>query len=502
MDLISGADVVYALRQLLDPMVVLWLAIGVIAGLIFGAAPGVTATAGIAILTPFTFTLGFEASMALLLGAYCSGYFAGSYTAILINTPGTPSNAATAIDGYPMALNGEANRAMSLATACSFVGGFFSAAVLGLIAPGLAKVALSFTSVEYFGLAMLGLVCVAGVSGPSLLKGIAAGFIGVLLATFGIDPVSGTLRFDFGMPQLQGGLPILPALIGLFAISELLSKAARAGEVTMTLPPQKPFRLLSLFGILLRNRWLTLKSAVIGTIVGVLPGTGPIIASWIAYGEAARSPKPGDRYGRGEEKGVIACEVSNNAVTGGAMVPLLTVGIPGDPVTAILIGALLYQGIDPGPFFIRDNGDKFMHILVMLVAANVLMLVFGLAARRFLPYVVRIPTYTLVPVVAVLSAAGGYSINATGFEVGLIVVCGLAGYMMIQFGLPVGPILLGLVLGPYVEENLRNGLAANDGDWSVFFTRPISAGILATMLLLLYFFWRSHRRGRLVARES
>jgi len=493
MDLISASDVLFALGQLADPVVMLWLVVGVVAGMIFGATPGVTATAGIAILTPLTFKLNFESSMALLLGAYCSGYFAGSFPAILINTPGTPANAATGFDGYPMALKGEANRAMSLATACSFVGGVFSAIVLGLVAPGLAKIALSFTSVEYFGLAMLGLICVAGVSGPSLLKGISAGLIGVLLATFGLDPIAGTVRFDFGLPELQGGLPLLPALIGLFAISEMIAKAAQAEQVSTALPPQNPFRLVWVFGIFLKNKLLTLKSAVIGTVVGVLPGTGPIIASWIAYGEAVRNAKPGDTFGKGDEKGVIACETANNAVTGGALVPLLTVGIPGDPVTAILIGALLFQGIDPGPFFIRDNGDKFMHILVMLVASNVIMLIVGLGSRQILPVLVRVPTHTLVPVVAVLSAAGGYAVNATGFEVGLIMVCGLAGYLLIQFGIPVGAVLLGLVLGPYVEENLRNGLAANDGDWTVFFTRPISLGLMVLIAALIFFFWRTRR---------
>lgn len=502
MDLISFDHVVYAIGQLGDWRVLMWLFVGTLAGLVFGAIPGITATAGIAILTPFTFTLSFEAAMALLLGAYCSGYFAGSFPSILINTPGTPANAATGFDGYPMAQKGEANRAMSLATFCSFIGGIFSAIVLGLVAPTLAKIALSFTSVEYFSLAMLGLVCVAGVSGSNLLKGVAAGFMGVLLSTFGTDPITGSIRFDFGMVELQGGIPLLPALIGLFAITELLAKAAVADTATTTLPPQNPFKLVWLFGIILKNKWLTFKSAVIGTVVGVLPGTGPIIASWISYGEAVRNAKPGDTYGKGDEKGVIACETSNNAVTGGALVPLLTVGIPGDPITAVLIGALLFQGIDPGPFFIRDNGDKFMHILVMLMAANVLLLATGLASRKLLPYLVQVPTHTLVPVVAVLSAAGGYAVNATGFEVGFIIVCGIIGYFMIAFGIPVGPVLLGIVLGPYVEENLRNGLTANDGDWTVFLTRPISAFLLLCMCALIYFFWRTRRSGGALAHQG
>ena len=497
MDLIAGADILYALEQVADPAVLMWLAIGVIAGMIFGATPGMTVIAGLAILTPITFTLNFESSIALLLGTYLAGYFAGSIPAVLINTPGVPSNAATVLDGYPMALNGEADRAISLATACSFVGGVVSAIVLATIAPSLAKFAFSFTSIEYFCLALLGLVCVAAVSGKSLLKGVSAGCFGVLVSTVGIDPISGMVRFDFGMYELQGGIPLLPALLGLFAMTELLSKAAHAHTETRALPPQNTFKLVWLIGIFMRNKWLTLKSALIGVAVGVLPGTGPVIASWISYGEAARGAKPGDKFGEGDEKGIIACETSNNAVTGGALVPLLTVGIPGDPVTAVLIGALLYQGIDPGPFFIRDNGNMFVHILFMLVIGNLMMLIFAFGARRFMPYIVRIPTHTLVPVVAVLSAAGGYAINATGFEVAMIIVTGLIGYVFVRFGFPIAPVLLGIVLGPYVEENLRNGLAVHDGDFTVFFTRPVSAVLLIMTAALLGFFWHSRRKGKL-----
>ena len=494
MDLISTADILWALERLADPYVILALVLGVIAGMIFGAAPGVTAIAGLAVLTPLTFTLSFEAAMALLMGAYCAGYFAGSIPAILINTPGTPANAATALDGYAMARNGHADQAVCMAVTCSFIGGVFSAMVLSVAAPSLAKVALQFTSVEYFGLAVLGLVCVAAVSGGSLLKGLAAAGFGVVMGTVGVDPVGGTMRLTFDVFELQGGIPIIPALIGLFGITELLTKAAESDRVATMLPAQSPFRLTQLLGVYLRNKWATFRSAVIGTVIGILPGIGPLTATWLSYGEAARAAKPGDKFGDGDEKGVIATETANNAVTGGAMVPLLTIGIPGDPVTAVLIGALIFHEIDPGPFFIRDKGNMFIHILFMLVMANFVMLILGLAARRLLPLIVRIPNHTLIPVVAILSAAGGYAVNSTPFEVNLIIICGLAGFVLMRFGFPMAPIVIGLVLGPVVEENLRNALVGNDV--TIFVTRPISAGLmLATVGLVAFWTLRGRKSG-------
>ncbi len=487
MDLISQEDILWALAQFTDPVVVLLLVVGVVAGLIFGAAPGVTVIAGLAVITPITFDMDFGKAMALLLGAYTAGYFAGSIPAILINTPGTPANAATSIEGYMLAKKGRADEAVSLAVICSFIGGIFSVLVLASLAPGLAKVALKFTSVEYFSLALLGLFAVAAVAGQSLLKGIAAAMIGIIASTVGIDAVTGTQRLTFGTIDLLGGVPLIPALLGLFSITELLTKAQDVYASETMLPPQKEFRLRQVLPIYLRNKWLLLKSAVIGTFIGILPSLGPNIAAWVSFGEAARTAKPGDAYGEGEEKGVIAAETANNAVTGGGMVPLLTVGIPGDPVTAVLIGALIIQGIDPGPFFIRDDGNKFIFIIIAMGLANILMLALGLSARGLLRCVVRIPNHTLIPVVAVLSAAGGFAVNGTPFEVMAIMVIGLFGFILLRFEFPMAPIVLGLVLGPLLEENLRNGLTANDMDFTVFVTRPISGGIIAVTVILVAF---------------
>jgi putative tricarboxylic transport membrane protein len=486
MDLISLADLGTALTNLADPMLLGWLLLGVFIGLVFGAAPGLTATAGVAIATPLTFGIGFNDSMALLLGLYCAGYFAGSIPAVLINTPGAPGNAATAVDGYAMARKGHADLAISLAIVSSFIGGVVSAAVLMAFAPVLAGFALDFTAAEYFALALFGLICVAAVSRDSLAKGTISAIIGMLLGTVGIDPVGGMTRLTLGLPELQSGVPLLPALIAFFAITEVLAQAA-GPAASIEQREQQRMRVRDLLPIYLRHKWLVVKSAVIGTGIGILPGTGPTIASWISYGEAARSDPA---VGKGAPGGVIAPETANNAVTGGALVPLLTLGIPGDSVTAVLIGALLIQGIDPGPFFIVEHGDLFALILLILLAANTLILVLGLGLRRYLPAVLRVPPRILLPTIGVLCATGGFAISNSPFEVGLIAVLGTGGFLLACFGFPMPPLVIGMVLGPIVEVNLRNALIANQMDPTIFITRPISATLLLALAVVLLLAWR------------
>ncbi|MGP1678690.1 MAG: tripartite tricarboxylate transporter permease [Burkholderiales bacterium] len=461
-----------------DPLLWLWIFGGVLIGIIFGATPGLTATAGVAIATPLTFSLDFQLSMSLLLGIYCGGYFAGSIPAILMNIPGAPGNAATAIDGHAMAARGEADKAICLAVTSSFVGAIFSILVLALVAPALGSFALQFTSVEYAMLGVFGMTCVAGISGGAIGRGVIGATIGMILGTVGIDSVGGMERLTLGMPALQGGVPLVPALLALFALTELLGQAgeSRKGDVP---PVQNRAQLGAVLASLLRNKWLLLKSSLIGTAVGVLPGTGPTIASWLSYGEAVRSGAHEHRFGEGAEEGVIAPESANNAVTGGALVPLLTLGIPGDTVTAVLIGALLIHGIDPGPFFMTSNADLFAQILLILVLANITMLAIGLGLRQWLPMILGVPLRILIPLVAVICAAGGFAIGNSPFDVGLIFVLGLGGYALFTFGVPMPPIVIGLVLGPIIERNLRDALTVHHMDLTVFLTRPISAVLLA-----------------------
>ena len=496
MDLIPLDTLAAGALAVVQPEVLLWTLIGVLVGFVFGAAPGLTATTGVAIATPLTFGAGFDVAMALLLGIYAAGYFAGSIPAILINTPGAPGNAATALGGYRLARAGKADLAISLAVMASTIGGVISLLILMVAAPNLASFALAFTSVEYFALGLFGLICVAAVSGGSLVKGILGAAFGMFLGTVGIDEVGGITRFTFGLPELQGGVPLIPALIALFAVTEMLQQAAAQQDAAI-LPPQQRHPVLRLPGVALRHGWLLLKSSLIGTFIGILPGTGPTIAAWIAYGQSQRRKAAADGEDVAATRGVIAAESANNAVTGGALVPLLTLGIPGDTVTAVLIGALLIQGIDPGPFFIFEHGDLFAQILTILLVAALMTLVLGLGARRVLPKILAIPPRILLPIIAVLCAAGGFAISHAPFEVGLIAVLGIAGYTLARFDFPMAPIVNGLVLGPIIEVNLRNGLAANAMDLTIFITRPISAVLLAAILVTLaWSTWRARTTER------
>lgn len=496
MDLIGGADIAEAFSLVSNVWVIFFVFIGAVIGMIFGAAPGLTAPSAIALFLPITYAMGPTTSMALLLGIYCSGYFAGSIPAILINTPGTPSAAATALDGFAMAKAGESDRALSLAVICSFIGGLFSLLLLLTIAPALAKVALSFTSVEYFSFALVGIVCVAGISQGSMIKGLAAALIGIFVSTVGLDPVSGVGRFMFGQPNLMAGIPTITALIGLFALGQMLLTSKTGVEENITLPLQKTVSQMDVLKDIGRNKWLVFKSALIGSLIGVLPGTGPAIASWVSYSDALRTAKPGDKFGKGEVKGVIAAEVSNNAVTGGALVPLLTLGIPGDPVTAVLIGALMIQGVHTGPFFISQNGSLFVSILLLLFLSNIFMVILGLSGRKLATRILSIPPGIMVPTICLLAAAGSFSIHNNAFDLRLVMIFGVLGYLLSRFKFPTAPAVLGIVLGPILEQNLRNALTVSDMDFTVFLTRPVSAISLAITAFLFYLWMAPGRKSK------
>jgi len=477
-----------------QPEVWWWLAVGTALGMFFGAAPGLTATAGIAIATPLTFGLDFASAMALLLGLYCAGYFAGSVPAILVNMPGAPGNAATSLDGHAMARAGRADRALGLAIFGSMAGGIMSVTVLALAAPILANFALRFTAVEYAVLALFGLTCIASISRGSLAAGALGAVIGMSLGLIGIDPVGGMDRLTFDIPHLLNGVALLPALIAFFAMTELFSQVV-GGSANKPLPTQERCSLISILAAMIRN-WVTLiKSSLIGIGIGLLPGTGPTIASWISYGEAARND-PGVGGKEGSDKGVIASEVANNSVTSAALIPLLTLGIPGDTVTAVLIGAFLIQGIDVGPLFIPSNGSLFLQILLLLLGANLVIFAAGFGLRRWLPLLLRIPPRILVPLIAVICATGGFAINNLSFDIVMVCTLGIIGFLLMRMGVPMAPVVLGLVLGPILERNLRDALTVHQMDFSVFLTRPISAVLLAiTCVVIVGSIYTASRRG-------
>lgn len=446
--------------------------LGVCAGIIFGAIPGLTATMGVALFLPFTFKMEPTAAFALLLGIYVGGIYGGSITAILIKTPGTGSAAATVVDGYPLAQKGLALEALSATTIASFIGGIFSCFVLIFLAPRLASVALKFGPAEYFAIGLFGLSIVSTLTTGNTVKGLISACIGLLIAMIGMDPVTGSLRLTFGSIEMIGGVEFVVALIGLFAISEVIFKVE---GLTRT----KGLDLGSVKGklvsksVIWANKFNILRSSVIGTIIGIIPATGGGMAAWLAYNEAKRASKHPEEFGKGCFEGVIAPEASNNAVTGGALVPLMTLGIPGDVVTAVLMGALMIQGLTPGPALFRDNPQVVTGIYAMMILANIFMLLIGLCAIKLFVKILKVPTKVLMPVVLIMCFVGAYAISNSVFDMKAAFVLGILGYVLQKAKYPMAPILLGLILEPIIESNFRRAITISHGSLSIFL-RPIS----------------------------
>ena len=445
-------------------------------GIVFGAIPGMTATMGVAIFLPFTFSMDPVTSFALLLGIYCGGTYGGSITAILIKTPGSPASAATVLDGYPLAQQGKALEALSAATIVSAIGGLFSCAILILVAPQLANVALKFGPPEYFAVGLFGISVVTTLSSDNLIKGLISACIGLGIATIGMDPIAGTTRFTFGNMNLMGGIYFVAALIGLFAVSEALSKLETSRDDIAKFKASEKNDLhghFVKFTVLRKNIFNLIRSSVIGTFIGIIPGTGSGVASWLSYNEAKRVSKNKDKFGNGAIEGVIASEAANNGVTGGTLVPLLCLGIPGDVVTAVLLGALMIQGLSPGPSLFTDRPDVINGIYVMLIIANIFMLILGLVGVKWFVKVLNVPSNILMPLVLVMCFIGSYAINNSVFDMTSMLCMGILGYLLIKGGFPIPPILLGIILESIIESNFRRALTMSQGDYSIFISRPI-----------------------------
>lgn len=463
----------------------LFLNIGVGAGIIVGALPGLTGTMCIALLLPMTYGLNSLTGMLLLLGVYCGGIYGGSITAILINTPGTPASAATALDGYAMARKGQAGRALQTALSASLVGGLFSCAVLIVAAPIIANFALRFGPAEYFALALFGLTIIASVGGDSLIKGLLMGMAGLLVSVIGLDPVDGIDRFSFGVTSLLGGIDIIPALIGLFAVTEIMSKAHGVYKPVATITEFKSEKKQSFWDVF-KYKTTLLKSSVIGTFIGAVPGTGAAIASFLSYNEAKRVSKHPDEFGHGSEDAVVASEAANNAVTGATLIPLLTLGIPGDTNTAILIGALTMQGIIPGPQLFVQQREWVYSIMLGLIIVNLFMYFQGKFFIRSFVNVTKIPTQIMVPVLVTLCIIGAYAVNNTAFDALLMVMFGIFGYIMKKLDFPLTPMVIAIVLGPLAESNLRRALIISKGSWMIFIEKPISLFFIALAVFMLF----------------
>ena len=478
-------NIMTVLGNVLAPMSLLWMNIGLAAGIIIGALPGLTGTMGIALLLPLTYGMSSIHGMMLLLGVYCGGIYGGSITAILINTPGTPASAATSLDGYPMAQQGHAKRALHDALAASMIGGLISCIILLTCAPMVAKFALNFGAREYFALSLFGLTIIASVGGKSVLKGLLMGFAGLLLGCVGIDSLEGVSRFTFGNNYLTGGFNIIPVLIGLFAITEIMTKSRdinKAVGTTVAVEEEKVS-----FADVLRYKIVLLKSSVIGAFIGAVPGTGAAIASFLVYNEAHRTSKHPEKYGMGSEEGLVACEASNNAVTGATMIPLLTLGIPGDTNTAVLLGALTMQGIQPGPMLFTKQANWVYSIMIGMVLVNLFMYLQGRLFVKGFSNITKISTKIMVPCLVVLCVIGAYAIKYNTFNAAAMVVIGVIGYLLKKLDFPLTPMVIGLVLGNLCESNMRRALLLSRGNWLTFFQSPIACVFLALAVFMLFF---------------
>lgn len=478
------SSIIQGFLYVLHPLHFPFLFLGVAGGIIVGALPGLTGSVGIILLLPFVFYLDASTAMVMLCGMFCGAIYGGSISAILISTPGTPSAAATVLDGYPLAQKGEAGKAIGVATIASTVGGIISTFCLMFIAPQLARFALKFGPEEYFALTVFGLTVIASVAGKSLIKGLISGFFGLLIATIGLDPITGYARFSFNIPNLMTGFPLLPVLIGLFAISQIFIQLESVGQhvhqydqnIKNVLPTWKELKQLSL---------VIISSSFLGTFIGVIPGTGGAIASFLAYNEARRWSKNPESFGQGNLAGIAAPEAANNGTTGGAMVPLLTLGIPGDVVTAVMLGALLLIGLRPGPLLFKEQPEVVSAIFAGLLLANVLILLLGILSVRLFPKVLKVPSQILFPIIMTLCFLGSFSLNNSVYDMFIALIFGVIGYIMRKNGFPAAPVVLGVILGPIAEDVLARALLISYGDWTVLFKSPIAIFFYVISILSL-----------------
>ncbi len=473
----------FALFATLDNFIVLF--VGVLIGTIVGAIPGMTTPMAVALTLPFTFSMQPVTGILLLLGVYKGGIYGGSITAILINAPGTPAASCTVLDGYPLAKKGQARRALDIALYSSCVADFISNIALILFAGVLAGFALKFGSPEIFTLIVFSLTIIAGVSGDKLINGLGAACLGLLLATVGLDLVYGTNRFVFGNVNLMSGLTFIPVLIGLFAVPEIINFYTRKDE-------DHEHSALAGMGATWSDFKKSLKTIIrgslIGVVLGAIPGIGGAPSAFLSYSEARRNSKDPDKFGTGEIEGVAAAEAGNNGVAGATMIPLLALGIPGDIITAIILGAFMIHGLRPGPLMFQQNIDLIYAIFMGIMLSSVYLLIVGKASIRIISRIADIPHRLLFPVVLILCVFGAYAVNNSVFDIGVMFIMGAVGFAMLKMGIPAAPFLIAFILGPMLEDNFRQSLLISKGDYRIFFKSSICWffwGLTALTIMLL-----------------
>lgn len=481
-----------AFQIIFSPKIFLLLCGSVLGGVVVGAAPGLTSTMAIGLLVPLTFGVSKFSAFVLLLGIYCGAIYGGSITAILMNVPGTPTSAVTALEGYPMTMKGEGGKALGVATMSSTLGGLLSCIVLIFLSLQLAQVAIMFGPLEYFSLGLFATAVVLSLSSKSVIKGLIATLFGLLLSTIGVDPVAQYPRFTFGIQEILIGIPAVPAIIGLFCVSEAFRMAEQAELVAKMKK--------DVSGILVAYRelpklWkIILKSSVIGSFIGTLPGIGALVASFLAYGEAKRQSKTPELFGKGAVEGVCASEAANNAVTGGALVPLLTLGIPGDTSTLMLLGAMIIHGLIPGPTLFKEDTILVYVIFGTMIMCNLLILPIGLSLSPYIARISLIKRKYLMPAVGVLAITGASIGYGHIYYFWISIIFGFIGYICQKGGFPVLAIAMCLILGPIMERNLRAALMLPDNIFWLFCSRPITASLVAASIIAVI--WGLRREAK------
>ena len=473
-----------ALAQFSTLEVLIALTIGCVWGTFAGALPGMGTVAALIVALPFTFGMTTEGSMALFLGIYVTSVYGGSISAILINTPGTPQSAATVLDGFPMAQAGKADLAIGWATVSSFVGGIFSLVILIVAAPTLAKVSVAFGPAAIFTIVLFALTCIAWLSEGSMAKGLMGGMIGLWLTTVGQDNLTGMTRFSFGSEMLRGGLTLIPILIGLFALSEVLYRTAKLGTQSTNTQMNVGFRLPALDDMI--SRWREfLRACSIGTFIGILPGTGAMAATFVTYTAAKRYSPNREKLGTGEPDGLIASEASNNAVTGGALIPTLALGIPGDGGTLVLLGVMTIQGVVPGFDLINNNPQVLTGAFMMVLVANIIMFGTGMVSARLFERILRAPEPLLMGMILMFSLVGAFVVRGNPVDLVVCVIAGVIGVILRVARYPIAPIVIGVALGFIFEEKLRQGMIASRGSVLGFVNDPIALPIFALTIAIM-----------------
>jgi len=457
----------------------------VAAGIMVGALPGLTATMACALLVPVTFGLDTVPAFVLLLGIYCGAIYGGSIAGILINIPGTPAAAATMVDGFAMARKGQAGKALGMACIASSAAGLISAIFMTFLSPQIARIALKFGPPEYFGIALFALSVLVMISGKSLVKGLISAVFGLMLTTIGMDPNTGFDRFTFGSSNLLGGITLLPAIIGMFAFTQIFEDVDK--RLTKAYQTAKIGKIVPSWSELKRMSPIILKSSLIGSLLGSIPGIGGETGCFVALGEARRASKHPEKFGSGILEGIAAPEAGNNGTTGGAMIPMLSLGIPGDAVTAVMLGGLMLHGLTPGPMLFTNHLDVVYPIFAAFIMANIFMGIMGLTMARFYARVINIKKTYLIPTILVLSIIGSYAIQFSFFDVGLALVFGVIGYFMRYYGYPLSPVMIALILGPIAEQNFCRALMISHGSFTIFFKSPIFDGFFALAIASLVF---------------